>query len=59
LVLMDHLNIPKISVIGWPDGAIIGVQFAMNSSFRDDRMFAFGGSYSPDNSNTTIDDAPT
>lgn len=60
LALLDYLYIPKASLIGWSDGAIIALDFAMNYSSRLDRALAFGANYNPDNLNVTgIETAPT
>ncbi|KAF5535790.1 hypothetical protein FNAPI_11971 [Fusarium napiforme] len=56
--LMDHLGISKFSTVGWSDGAIISFDIAMNFTSRLDRTFAFGGTYSPANINSTIGDSP-
>ena len=39
--LMDYLKIQKADVVGWSDGAIIGLDLAMNHPDRLDRLFAF------------------
>ena len=39
--LMDYLEIPKADVVGWSDGAIIGLDIAMKYPDRLDRLFAF------------------
>ena len=39
--LMDYLKIPKADVVGWSDGAIIGLDIAMKYPDRLDRLFAF------------------
>ena len=39
--LMDYLKIQKADVVGWSDGAIIGLDLAMNHPDRIDRLFAF------------------
>ncbi len=42
IALMDYLKIDKASIVGWSDGAIIGLDIAMNYPERLDRLFAFG-----------------
>jgi pimeloyl-ACP methyl ester carboxylesterase len=42
VALMDHLKIPKASLVGWSDGGIIGLDIAMNHPERVDKLFAFG-----------------
>ncbi|KAF5966688.1 hypothetical protein FCOIX_12394 [Fusarium coicis] len=56
--LMDHLGIEKFSTVGWSDGACISFDLAMNFTSRLDRAFAFGGTYSPANINSTVGDSP-
>lgn len=42
IAILDHLNIPRIAVVGWSDGAIVGLDLAMNYSSRIERVFAHG-----------------
>ncbi|KAL6915003.1 hypothetical protein FSST1_012763 [Fusarium sambucinum] len=58
IALMDHLEIEKFSTVGWSDGGCISFDLAMNFTSRIDRIFSFGGTYSPTNINTTIGDSP-
>ncbi|KAG8668104.1 hypothetical protein FPOAC1_007472 [Fusarium poae] len=58
VALMDHLEIERFSTVGWSDGGIISFDLAMNFTSRVDRIFSFGGSYSPTNINATIGDSP-
>jgi pimeloyl-ACP methyl ester carboxylesterase len=44
--LMDFLEIPAASMIGWSDGAITGLQLAMTRPGRVSRLFAFGANSS-------------
>ncbi|KAL8776917.1 MAG: hypothetical protein Q9194_002852 [Teloschistes cf. exilis] len=48
LALLDHLNIPKVAVVGWSDGAITGLNMAMNYTSRIDRVFAHGANVQAD-----------
>ena len=43
LAVMDALAIDKAAIVGWSDGAIIGLILAMRSPARIRRVFAFGG----------------
>lgn len=45
--LMDNLNLNKFSVVGWGDGANIGIDMAIHHSDRVAKLFAFGGNRSP------------
>jgi pimeloyl-ACP methyl ester carboxylesterase len=42
IALLDHLKIPRVAVVGWSDGAITGLDLAMNYSSRIERVFAHG-----------------
>jgi pimeloyl-ACP methyl ester carboxylesterase len=42
--LLDRLEIPKVTVVGWSDGGIIGFDIAMNHPERLAGVFAFGAS---------------
>lgn len=42
IALMDKLHIPKAAIVGWSDGAIIGLDIAIHHPDRLTRLFAFG-----------------
>ena len=42
IALLDHLQIPIVAVVGWSDGAITGLDLAINYSSRIERVFAHG-----------------
>ncbi len=46
--LLDFLKIPKVSVVGWSDGAVTGLQLAMTKPDRVVKLFAFGANSSAD-----------
>ncbi len=46
--LLDFLKIPEVSIVGWSDGAITGLQLAMTEPNRVSRLFAFGVNSSVD-----------
>ena len=46
--LLDHLQIPVVSIVGWSDGAITGLQLAMMQPDRVSRLFAFGANSTGD-----------
>lgn len=46
--LLDFLKIPAVSIVGWSDGAITGLQLAMTRPNRVSRLFAFGANSSID-----------
>ncbi len=41
LGVMDRLNVAKVDVVGWSDGAILGLDIAMHHPNRVRRIFAF------------------
>jgi pimeloyl-ACP methyl ester carboxylesterase len=47
VAVMDHLGISRFAVVGWSDGATIGLILAMKHAARIARVFAFGGSMDP------------
>jgi len=46
--LMDYLKLDKADIVGWSDGAIIGLDIAMNHPDRIGRLFSFAA-------NSTVD----
>jgi pimeloyl-ACP methyl ester carboxylesterase len=45
--LMDFLKIPKAAIVGWSDGAIIGLDIALNHPERLTKLFAFAANSDP------------
>jgi len=45
--LMDFLNIKKATIVGWSDGAIIGLDIAMRHPERVSKLFAFAANSDP------------
>lgn len=45
--LMDFLNIPKAAVVGWSDGAILGLEIAIRHRARLSKLFAFAANSDP------------
>ncbi len=45
LGVMDGLGIRRAALVGWSDGAIIGLSLAMTAPDRVERLFAFGANY--------------
>ena len=41
VALMDHLKIAKADIVGWSDGAILGLDLAMRHKERTGKVFAF------------------
>jgi pimeloyl-ACP methyl ester carboxylesterase len=40
VALLDYLHIPRVALVGWSDGGIIGLDIAMNHPERLTRLFA-------------------
>jgi pimeloyl-ACP methyl ester carboxylesterase len=51
--LLDYLGFSKVHLVGWSDGANIGLNLAMNHPNRLYSLFAFGGNYKTSDSNDT------
>ncbi|MBO1359443.1 alpha/beta hydrolase [Acetobacter sacchari] len=47
VAVLDHLRIDKAAIIGWSDGAIVGLDLALNHADRISRVFAFGANVDP------------
>jgi pimeloyl-ACP methyl ester carboxylesterase len=47
LGLMDYLHIRKAAIVGWSDGAIIGLDLALRHPERLTRLFAFAANSDP------------
>ena len=47
LKLLDLLRIRQVSLVGWSDGGIIGLDLAINHPERLRRLFAFGANSAP------------
>jgi len=45
--LMDFLKIPKAAIVGWSDGAILGLDIAMKHPERVSKLFAFAANSDP------------
>ena len=45
--LLDHLKIKKVALVGWSDGAIIGLDIAMHHPDRLSKLFAFAANIDP------------
>ena len=45
--LMDFLKIPKAAIVGWSDGAILGLDIAMQHPERLSKLFAFAANSDP------------
>ncbi len=47
VALMDFLKLPKAAIVGWSDGAIIGLDIAMHHPERVAKLFAFAANSDP------------
>ncbi|HUZ91428.1 MAG TPA: alpha/beta hydrolase, partial [Methylocella sp.] len=47
LALMDLLKIPRAAIVGWSDGAIIGLDIAIHHPERVAKLFAFAANSDP------------
>ena len=47
VAVMEHLHIRRASVVGWSDGAIIGLVMALKAPDRLSRLFAFAANMDP------------
>ncbi|HWQ31679.1 MAG TPA: alpha/beta hydrolase [Blastocatellia bacterium] len=47
IALMDYLGIAKAHILGWSDGAIIGLDLAIRHPDRLNRLIAYGANYNP------------
>ena len=47
IALMDYLKIDKAAIVGWSDGAIIGLDIAMKNPDRVSGLFAFAANSDP------------
>jgi pimeloyl-ACP methyl ester carboxylesterase len=56
VALLDYLKIPKVALIGWSDGAIIGLDIAMRHPEHLSKLFAFAANY--DTSGVTTASSP-
>jgi pimeloyl-ACP methyl ester carboxylesterase len=56
--LLDYLKIEKVALVGWSDGAIIGLDIAMHHPERLSKLFAFAANIDPsgvtDSSNNPV-----
>jgi pimeloyl-ACP methyl ester carboxylesterase len=59
VALLDHLQVPRVSLVGWSDGGIVGLQLAMRHSERLTRVFAFGANTHPSGNIEDTDSMPS
>jgi pimeloyl-ACP methyl ester carboxylesterase len=56
--LMDFLKIRKAAIVGWSDGAILGLDIAINYPDRLSKLFAFGANSDPSGGNEAASTSP-
>ena len=56
VALLDYLKIDQTALVGWSDGAIIGLDIAMRHPERLSRLFAFGANYTVEGWSASADD---
>lgn len=59
LDLLSYLHIPSVSLVGWSDGGIIGIELAIDHPDRLQRLFAFGANTDPAGNIENADSLPT
>ncbi|MEJ0097894.1 MAG: alpha/beta hydrolase [Bauldia sp.] len=47
LAALDYLKIPKVALVGWSDGAIIGLDIAIHHPERLSKLYAFAANSDP------------
>jgi pimeloyl-ACP methyl ester carboxylesterase len=47
IALMDRLHVPRAAIVGWSDGAIVGLQIAIHHPDRLTGLFAFAANSDP------------
>lgn len=58
LAVMDHLRLDKAAIVGWSDGACIGLILAMTAPARVARVFFFGCNMDPSGAKEKPDATP-
>lgn len=56
--LLDLLHLPQVSLVGWSDGGIIGLDLAIHHPQRLRRLFAFGANANTSGAYANADEAP-
>jgi pimeloyl-ACP methyl ester carboxylesterase len=58
VALLDHLHIARADIVGWSDGAIIGIDMALRHRDRVGRVFAFGANTNLAGLNQNVEQNP-
>lgn len=59
VALMDFLKLRKAAIVGWSDGAILGIDLAMRYPQRISRVFAFAANTDPSGVTENVEKNPT
>jgi pimeloyl-ACP methyl ester carboxylesterase len=59
VALLDHLKLPRADIVGWSDGAIIGLDLAIRYPTRIGRVFAFAANTRTSGVKAGVDKNPT
>ena len=55
LSVLDDLQVERVSLVGWSDGGIIGIDLAIHHPERLSRLFAFGANVNPAGTRDDVD----
>ena len=58
VALLDHLHIPRADIVGWSDGAIVGIDLALRHRDRIGRVFAFAANTNLSGLNPDVEKNP-
>jgi pimeloyl-ACP methyl ester carboxylesterase len=58
VALLDHLNLPRADILGWSDGAIIGLDLAIRHPARIGKVFAFAANSKTEGVQDNVDKNP-
>ena len=58
VALLEQLHIPRADIVGWSDGAIIGIDMALRHPGRVRRVFAFGANTNLSGLNVDVEKNP-
>jgi pimeloyl-ACP methyl ester carboxylesterase len=59
VALLDYLKIDKTALVGWSDGAVVGLDIAIRHPERLSRLFANGANYTAAGFKASAGDTPT
>ncbi|ROM43480.1 alpha/beta hydrolase [Pseudomonas canadensis] len=59
VAVLDHLKIPRADIVGWSDGAIIGIDLALRHPDRIGKVFAFAANTQTSGVKDAVEKNPT